>query len=471
LSSCLRQAGHDVQCAFLPPKRDEKSRKHKFQATYSVELLDELAELCADSQLVGLSLMTNQFLAAVAVTAHLRKRLSSIPIVWGGVQPTVEPEECLEYADIVCLGEGEGALVDLANRMAQGGHYLDIDNMWFKTEDGIVRNSMRPLEQYLDTIPLPDYSCDNHFAAIQNHIEPLTRNRLAAFVGERFKPEEGSIRYPIMSSRGCTFACTYCCNSVYGGLYSQQKWLRWRSPENAISELKMLQKEIGPLDFVYIVDDNFAAQPLRRLKAFCEQYQREIGSPFSCQVSPLTVSEEKLEVLLGAGCAKVTMGVETASERVAALYGRQKFHKVLPAAIALLEKYRPRMSQSPTYQFIIDNPYETLDETVETLRLATSVSRPWHNPIYSLMFFPGTPLYERALQDGVITDKHAQIYSRNWLAQSQPFFQFWIRLYKANITPLLLRALLARGSVRLLTGELANKVWRSWLFRWLWDAI
>jgi hypothetical protein len=124
----------------------------------------------------------------------------------------------------------------------------------------------------------------------------------------------------------------------------------------------------------------------------------------------------------------------------------------------------------PTYQFIIDNPYETLDETLDTLQLAASLPRPWHNPVYSLMLFPGTPLYERAMQDGLITDKYSQIYGRNWLDQSKPFFQFWVRLYKANIPPILLRILLWSWIARLLTSNFADTLWKKRLFRWLWKT-
>lgn len=468
LSACLRQAGHHVQCIFLPPKVCSDLKTPKFQVTYSAPLLDEVRTLCADSDLVGLSLMTNQFIPAINVTEHLKRLQIAAPIIWGGIQPTVEPEICLEYTDIVCLGEGEDALLELVDHMEHGRPYFEIRNMWFKSGEGIIRNPPRPLEQELDKIPLPDYSCENHFIARGDRIEALTLDDLVQFVGERFRAQGKAIRYPLITSRGCPFSCTYCCNSIYERLYPKQKRLRWRSVDNVISELQMIQ-EIAPLAFVYIVDDNFTARSKRDLEIFCERYRTEIGIPFSCQVSPLTITAEKMNLLLNAGCAKVTMGVETANERIAKMYNRGRFHKALPVAISLVEEYRSRMSLPPTYQFIIDNPYETLDETLETLQLAVSFPRPWHNPIYSLMLFPGTPLYEQAKQDGLITNKYAQIYGKNWLDQSNPVFQFWIRLYRANIPPFLLRLLLLPWIARLLTSDFANAIWRMRIVRWLWN--
>jgi anaerobic magnesium-protoporphyrin IX monomethyl ester cyclase len=451
LSSCLRQAGHRVQCLFLPPPPAAKARA-KYRVQYSAPLLEQVRELCANEDLIGISLMSNQLIQAIDVTEHLKREGVSAPIVWGGVQPTIEPEACLRYADIVCQGEGEEALVELADHCAQGLPYHNIKNLWVNTADGVVRNPLRPLETDLDALPLPDYSCRDHFIGYQDRIEALTADRLFHFHGERFRARGGGVHYPLLTSRGCPHACTYCCNSAFQKLYPGQRTVRWRSADSVIGELQMIQTGVGPLAFVYIVDDNFTVQSHERLEAFCTQYKQEVGVPFSCQVSPLSINAEKLDTLLEAGCVKITMGVESDSEHVAGIYNRSHFQKALPSAIALLESYRPRMALPPTYQFIIDNPYETLDDTLGTLRLACSVARPWHNPIYSLMFFPGTPLHERAEKDGLLTDSMAQIYGRNWRVQSKWFFQLWIRLYRANAPPLLLRTLLFRPLARLLTG-------------------
>lgn len=469
ISACLRKAGHNVQLVFLLTEEPENATD-KFNVTYSEEVLSELRILCEDSDLVGLSLMSNQFIQAINVTEYLKSHDITVPIVWGGIQPTVEPEECLEYADIICIGEGEeAAAVELADNIHQDRPYFETKNMWFKTKDGIIQNPLRPVIQDLDSIPFPDYSCENHYISTEKHIKKLSVEMLKKFQGERFKGNGKSIVYMFMTSRGCPFNCTYCANSVYHSLYQKQKMLRWRSAKNIIEELKMIQNEVAPISYVYMVDDNFSARPSKKLKEFCDLYQREIGIPFFAQVSPLTISEEKMDILFNAGCAHITMGVETANARIAEMYNRSREHKVMRKAINLIEKYRPRMSPPPTYQFIIDNPYETVDEMLETLRLACSFPRPWHNPIYSLMLFPGVPLFYKAVKDGLITDKYTQIYGRNWRSQSRPFFQFWIRLYQANITPIFLRILLLPSIARMLNSDFANTIWRLRCFRWLWS--
>ncbi len=468
LSACLRESGHMVNLVFLPPRTGRRIN-HKFRYIYCPGLLDSVREVCSDSGVVGISLMTNQFLQAINVTEFLKKNLKEIPVVWGGIQATVEPEICLQYADIVCLGEGERAIVELAEKMDKGRAFHETGNMWFKSGKEIIRNPLRPLINDLDSLPLPDYSCRNHYIAVDDILEPVTAKTIAAFKGERFVPLNKKIHYPVMTSRGCPFSCSYCCNSVYKRLYPGQKLLRWRSADTVVKELKMIEDEIAPVGFVYMVDDNFTARPTADLEEFCRTYKMHINKPFYCQVSPLTVCDEKLEILLKYGCGKVTMGVETASKRIAEMYGRGQFHSKIQSKIALIERYRHRMSRSPSYQFIIDNPYETIDETIETLHLALSLPRPWHSPVYSLMLFPGTPLYEKTMSEGYISDKYAQIYCRNWLEQSKPFLQLWIRLYRANMPRFLLRFLLNRNIVLFMTGKLLDFVWRMPVVKRVWS--
>jgi anaerobic magnesium-protoporphyrin IX monomethyl ester cyclase len=460
LSSCLKEGDHHVQMVFMPPEIGYSQGNHKFQALYSETTLTDLANLCSDSGLIGISLMTNQFLQACHVTNYLKRKLPNTPIIWGGIHPTVEPERCLEFADIICIGEGEESLVELAWLMEHKMSYLHVENMWFKSDEGIIRNPLKPLIEDLDVIPFPDYSCENHFIATRGHIAKLTKQGLIAYEGERFRSSGGGIFYPVMTSRGCPFECTYCCNSVFHRLYPGQKHLRWRSTDSVIEELQTVREKVACISRVLIVDDNFTARSVVKLKEFCESYRREIGVPFFAQVSPLTISVEKMRILIDCGCIKVAMGVETGSKRIAHMYGRAKSHAAMPRAISIIEKFRETLPYPPSYQFIIDNPYETIEETVETLRLAVSLPRPWDNPIYSLMLFPGTPLYEKATSNELIKDMRSEVYGKDWHDQTNPFLRFWVQQYRANRSPSFLRLLLTPWLVRLLSSHFANRVWR-----------
>jgi radical SAM superfamily enzyme YgiQ (UPF0313 family) len=466
LSAHLKKEGYCVKTIFITPEATSKLSKYKCH--FSTKLLNEIYEACKDSDLIGMSLITNQFVQASDITRYLRDRGISSLIVWGGIEPTIEPEVCLEYADVVCVGEGEDALLELVRSVESGLKTKTVKNMFFKDGTEIIRNEMRPLNADLDRFPLPDYSCENHYIAHGDTFEALTRERLIAHQGERFRFRDKGLHYPIMTSRGCPFACTYCCNSIYKKLYPKDKLLRWRSTDSVIAELKMIQEKVAPLEFVYFVDDNFTSRSVAEIEAFCKRYKEEINIPFFCQVSPLTIDEERMEVLFRYGCAKVTMGVETGNKRVAKMYKREKFHEAVPRAIALIEKYRSRMVSPPTYQFIIDNPFETIDEMVETLHFAADLPQPWNNPIYSLMLFPGSELYDRACSEGIMKDKHQNIYGRNWLEQSRPYFQLWVRLYRANCPRWVMKAMLAKWVVFICTAPAMNFIWNIPVIKWIW---
>ena len=124
LSACLKAEQHDVQMIFLPTRFDSDSFVH----SYEESTLDDLIDLARSSDLVGNSLMTNFFDNAVQMTQQLKKDLEA-PILWGGIRPTIRPEECLNYADMICIGEGEHAVVELAKRMSAGEDYMDVSSM------------------------------------------------------------------------------------------------------------------------------------------------------------------------------------------------------------------------------------------------------------------------------------------------------------------------------------------------------
>lgn len=125
ISACLKKEGHEVDMIFLP---------REFTDRYEDKTLDDLVELTKKSDLVGITLMSNFFDNAVQITNKLKENYD-FPILWGGIHATVRPEECLDHADMVCIGEGEETLVELTKRMGTGQDYYDIKGMGFKNKE------------------------------------------------------------------------------------------------------------------------------------------------------------------------------------------------------------------------------------------------------------------------------------------------------------------------------------------------
>ncbi|MFP5259143.1 MAG: B12-binding domain-containing radical SAM protein, partial [Acidobacteriota bacterium] len=160
IAAYLKANGMDVRLIFLPdPLGDALTDAPE---RYPAAVMEQVARLCADCALVGVSLMTNYVDNAVQITKTVKAR-SSAPVLWGGVHPTIRPGECLEWADLVCVGDGEEAVLDVARALEAGSDLTAIPNIWSRRPDGsVAENPVRPLAQDLDALPAPDWSHDDH---------------------------------------------------------------------------------------------------------------------------------------------------------------------------------------------------------------------------------------------------------------------------------------------------------------------
>ena len=121
----------------------------------------QLKEFCVGAGLICISCMTYSFIAFTRLAKKIKK--FNIPIIVGGIHPTIRPEECLDYADYVCVGEGEEVIPELANRLEKNKRIDDIKNIWLKKNGKIVKNKLRPLIKDLDKLPVPTFKSENLF--------------------------------------------------------------------------------------------------------------------------------------------------------------------------------------------------------------------------------------------------------------------------------------------------------------------
>ena len=103
LSAFLKQKGINVRNIFLSGGVEKYRYRKDYLYRYDKKLIDEVIDLCKGSDLVGISLMTNYFERAIQITSEI-KFATDLPVIWGGIHPTVMPEECIKYSDMVCIG-------------------------------------------------------------------------------------------------------------------------------------------------------------------------------------------------------------------------------------------------------------------------------------------------------------------------------------------------------------------------------
>lgn len=397
LSSWLREKGHEIKIIHMARPSLELSFEMEYILRYPDTALAQLVDHCKDCQLIGLSLFTQHFEGIVQLIEYFRRKLPEIPIILGGIHPTVKPEECIQLADYVCLGEGEYSLLELIMRLEQDLDTSDIPGLWIRKETEIFRNPAWPLEQNLDVFPPPDYGIENHFIYLEQpeKIVPMTWDLLRDYlhgIDVRFmKPLRGrSILYRTLASRGCPLNCTYCCNNVYRKLYPKQNYVRHRSVPHLITELLWMKQHLPWVTMVSFEDDSFLAAPLEIIKQFSQEYREKIGLPFRCLHEPLTFSEEKLEYLIEGGMADIQIGIETIAKNTLRMYNRSGLRNKFIDAAQVLAKVSQKKEQKlfVSYDLIIDNPWETDNDLLETLQFVVNLPGNFRLNIFSLVFFP-----------------------------------------------------------------------------------
>ncbi|MFP5259368.1 MAG: B12-binding domain-containing radical SAM protein, partial [Acidobacteriota bacterium] len=417
--------------------------------------------------LVGVSLMTNYVDNAVQITKAVQAR-SAAPVLWGGVHPTIRPEECLQWADLVCVGDGEEAVLDVARALETGGEVAAIPNIWSRRPDGsLAQNPVRPLAQDLDALPAPDWSHDDHHIWNPDHpdagVVPLTPAAAEAFLARGTVSRLlGKVGYQTMTGRGCPHRCAYCVNDAIKALYGAKGYLRWRGTDHVMAEIEAARRILPGIGYVWISDDAFFARPLADIQEFCRQWKARVGLPFSCLGSPATITREKMEALLDAGLFYLQMGVQTGSARIQELFNRKAMgNEVMLAAMRIVNAYKDRMFP-PSYDFILDTPYETMADRLESVRFIAQIPKPFRLQPFSLVLYPGTKLHAMAAADGFLTDERRQVYTKSYTMRRPDYINLLILLAKGGRMPSRLLAFLAGDAVAgLLSRPAFDPLWRG----------
>ena len=223
------------------------------------------------------------------------KLKNDIPVVAGGVFCTFAPDICISYplVDMVCVGEGEQAIVDLCEKIEKGEDFKNVTNLWVKDKEGtITKNTIiKPVD--VNKSPNLDLSL-------------FEENRL-------YRPMAGKIykMVPVETHRGCPFTCSFCNSPDQNRLYKNEtgsSFFRKKRIDLVYEELKYFKEEIG-VEYNYFWADTFLAYNANEFDEFCEMY-KEINLPFWMQTRPETVTEEKIKKLQKVGLHRMAFGLE-----------------------------------------------------------------------------------------------------------------------------------------------------------------
>jgi len=339
---------------------------------------------------IGISLMSTEYFNARELSIYLKNNFKLTPIIWGGIHPTICPEMCLDYADYVCVGEGERFILEFAKRAGNNENLKNINNLCYIENGQVKKNILYPLIENLDAIPSYDHIPVNSFIQTKNgRIAPINKK-----VFKKYARYNGTT-YSIISSRGCPFSCTYCCNNFISNLY-QIKKVRRRSVKNVIIELQKAVNDYPEIECINFQDDCFLACNDEYLKEFCKFYKEKIKKPFVIRAIPIYVTKNKMEYLKNAGLAWLSLGLQSGSDRVCKeIYKRKSLKADFLKAAGIIKDF----NIAAFYDVILDNPFENEEDKLATIQTLIETPKPFYPQIFSLNLYLGTEMYEKAKKE------------------------------------------------------------------------
>ncbi|MBZ0165184.1 MAG: B12-binding domain-containing radical SAM protein [Candidatus Omnitrophica bacterium] len=225
-------------------------------------LYDErLEDVPYDIPVDAVAITVETYTARRAYQIADRFREMGKPVIMGGYHPTFMPEEALEHADAVIIGDAEG--------------------VWEKVLDDVRDKTLRARYQQRF---LPD-------------LEKLLYDR-TIFAGKRYVNVK-----PVQYSRGCRFACDFCSIHAFYGAH-----LRQRPVHEVAAEIASFRDK-----HIFIVDDNIFVDPDKAAELFRALIPLKIK--WSCQVTIDIVKHPRLlKLMQQSGCEIVLIGFESLNE-------------------------------------------------------------------------------------------------------------------------------------------------------------
>ena len=363
---CFEQLGLEYLASSL-------KANHLSSKVYSMEgrEIDQLRPLLVqpDPELVGIYCNTPLRNQVFRIASYIKGKLPKTPIVIGGPHATLMPHDLLNNPniDFVFRGESEKSLPLFIRRLKDKKSVQDIPGLAYR-EDGSLRiNDLDRLDN-LDSLPSP--------------------TRIFKSFSQTVKFQEREYTPPILLTRGCPYACSFCSGSKIQG-----KGVRKRSIENMSDELSNLKERC--VQTVVLIDDTISVYPKYFLTVM--QMLKDLDMSWICQSRVDIYKKLDLGCMRENGCQQIEFGVESGSPKILDYFSKGNS---ITDVIKSFEECK-RNGILSFANFIIGSPNETIGDVRMTFDLIDKIG-PDSYGLWIATPYPQTGMYRDALNRGLM---------------------------------------------------------------------
>jgi radical SAM superfamily enzyme YgiQ (UPF0313 family) len=368
VAAVLRDAGHEVVIY--------NQDLHHYPESHLTDYLDR-----EHFDVVGLSTIAGyyQYRKLLAISDAINASSDRPVYVIGGHGPSPDPAYFMSKtgADAIVIGEGEHTVLELLEAFAGSRPLSTVDGIAYDDGGTCVVNRRRGLVRDIDTLPLPAYD-----------LFPMEYYRLLRMPHST----HSDFIMPMLSGRGCTFACTFC--------YRMDKGFRSRSNEAIIEEMRYLKESYG---ITYIAfSDELLMSSVKRTASFCEALiKADLGMKWDCNGRLNYATPELLRLMKRAGCVFINYGIEAMDDDV---LRDMKKHLDTEQIVTGIEATLAE-GISPGFNIIFGN----IGDSAATMRKAVDFLLKYDDgaqmrTIRPVTPYPGTELFQTAVERGLVAD-------------------------------------------------------------------
>ena len=320
-------------------------------------------------KIIGFS-CTSASICCCLKMAQIAKKIAGSITVFGGMHPTILPEETAreKVVDYIVTGEAENSFSNLVAVLLDGGDPFSIPGVGGMRDGVFYHCETAPIETNLSLFPLPDRDC--------------------VLFAKAHRPFLNSI----ITSRGCPFNCTFC-----SGRSLHKGYVRFRDVEDVIEELLLLKEKYG-VKRVNFYDDSLVLNRKRIVNLLEKLIQKKMNLHWTGFTRVDSIDSDLAQLMKKSGCIGLYLGVESGSDRILSRINKGYTREQAIKSVKIIKN-----SKIPVgINIIVGLPFEREEDISETMSLIKELNV--YANINTFTPYPGSVLYKECVERKMIKD-------------------------------------------------------------------